>query len=136
MNDNDLVTVPDSVQRACLTEREIPSLIGILQRREGEILLNPRDFIAVRGTGGVSLLHIAVMQGNKKVLEAFLGAGMDVDTQSDYGVTPLMVAATLHNETIGDILLAHGADETRTNCVGLSVAGYYAFGGVQRSDGE
>ncbi|MBM3257110.1 MAG: ankyrin repeat domain-containing protein [Candidatus Liptonbacteria bacterium] len=106
-------------------------LVEILKRKEGDILFSPHSFLSLRGKNGLTLLHLAVAAENEAVVVALLGAGMDIDVKSEYGTTPLMVAAAMHSELMLALLVERGADERATNHFGLSAELYHKLGGLR-----
>src|SRR3989338_7658849 len=89
-------------------DKENGRLADMLEKREGDILLNPGAFLSLRGKGGTTLLHLAAAEGNMRVVTALLDAGMSPDVASDCGVTPLMVAAAVQSEAVINILEDRG----------------------------
>lgn len=66
--------------------------------------------INTQGKGGNTLLHLAVMLENKKLLKMFLAAGILPDLANDNGDTPLHKAVSIGNEEIIKILIKNGCD--------------------------
>lgn len=60
--------------------------------------------------GALSALHIAVNQGNARIIRLLLGKGAQVNAGSPGGVTPLMTAARAGQVEIVQLLLDHKAD--------------------------
>lgn len=54
----------------------------------------------------------------KGTLRALMAAGGDIDARDAYGNTPLMIAATVNNPELLDLLLELGADESLANSSG------------------
>ena len=54
----------------------------------------------------------------KKTLQALMAAGGDIDARDAYGNTPLMIAATVDNADLLDLLLDLGADKNLVNSSG------------------
>ena len=61
--------------------------------------------------GGATALHIACVEGNTDVVIKLLGvAGVDINAQDEYGVTPIYDAASWGYSDIVSILAGAGAD--------------------------
>lgn len=78
-----------------------------------------RDFI------GWTPLHFAAKgRSGAKCTEALIASGAAADVPDDGGTTPLMVAAASDNPEVVKMLLASGADPSRTDRTGRSALGY------------
>ena len=58
---------------------------------------------------GVNELHAAVLTGDAAAVTALLEAGADIESETKYGETTLMVAAKAGDATILDALIKAGA---------------------------
>ncbi len=61
--------------------------------------------------GGVAALHLAVIKGNKAMIELLIDAGAKLDIQNGLGQTPLHLAALLGNAEVTELLLQRGAEK-------------------------
>ena len=59
-----------------------------------------------------------------KLAEILIGAGIDVNCRNERGITALMYAAALGNETLIQLLLKHGADKTLKDGQGRTASAY------------
>ena len=59
-----------------------------------------------------------------KLAEILIGAGIDVNCRDERGITALMYAAALGNETLIQLLLKHGADKTLKDGQGRTAGAY------------
>jgi len=70
-------------------------------------------------TEGDTPLHLAVVKGNKELLEKVLSFGGDINSQNKDGETPLIKAAMVAKDTtILEYLVTHGADKGLTTSLG------------------
>jgi len=74
------------------------------------LLNNGADVNAKDTATGYSLLHWAILMDNKESTELVLTAGVDVNAKSNAGETPLDVAAYGVSASIGEMLVAKGAE--------------------------
>jgi uncharacterized protein len=65
--------------------------------------------------GGLTALTFAVRANSLETVKLLLAAGVDINQQSAYGWTPLLVATQNRFYKLGSYLLDHGADPNRTN---------------------
>ena len=74
--------------------------------------LNPRNHssqIKKTGKAGVTMLHIAAMNGHKKHAEVLIANGADINAQQKYGNwTPLDLANYEKKNKVADLLRKHG----------------------------
>jgi uncharacterized protein len=78
--------------------------------------------IAARNAMLVTPLHSAVSRRKAENVRALLGAGVPVDARQQGGLTALHAAAHNGDQSIVDMLLAHGADRTIVDANGKSAA--------------
>jgi len=95
-------------------------LLKILLKRTGT---DPN----LRSTKGNTVLHLAVCEYNRRVIEILLDHGARVDEINDRIKTPLMKAAKFGNEEVVKLLLAHGADPNRRDEFDLTALHYAVF---------
>ena len=86
--------------------------------------------------GGVSVetrlwnpLHSAAEGGNEGIIETLLSSGLDINSRSKDGTTPLMVAAAKGQEKTLNFLLSKGADPHLKNFMGRNLLHAAAEGG-------
>lgn len=103
------------LQRTILTEKLDMALV----------LLNARADIFMSGRNGSNALHAASQVGELKLIKSFLDRGADVNTPSDYGLTPLHYACFQGKTAVAQMLLGHGAD--RSAITSLSEGGWTAL---------
>ncbi len=60
--------------------------------------------------GSINVLHQAVHENHEIAVKTLLDYGLDVDSRSWKGFTPLMIAVILGNEKMARYLLSSGAD--------------------------
>ena len=65
---------------------------------------------------GMTSLHVAVLQGDIKLVRLILDLGSDVDPTDASGNTPLQLAITTHNRPVVELLLSYGADINTLLC--------------------
>lgn len=65
-------------------------------------------------------LRKAAAEGNVDVIKKLLDEGMDVDSQNEYGMSPLMAAVCRSQKETVDFLIKHGADVNLKNVHGRS----------------
>ena len=64
---------------------------------------------------GETMLHWYAIEGEPYVLQQLIALGFDVNTQSDFGNTPVMDCSVVKRWDNALILLEHGADLTIRN---------------------
>ncbi len=82
---------------------------------------NPLD--DMRDASGRNPLHAAAATGNISTLTLLLRTGMNVNTKSARGETPLLLAITGHHTLSAEMLMGAGADVTLTNNSGSDALG-------------
>jgi ankyrin repeat protein len=70
----------------------------------------PIDSVHSRAKSGDQPLHIAALWGDTDLIEAFLVAGADIDSQGEDGFTPLHYAIEQDKAEAARLLIARGAD--------------------------
>ena len=65
---------------------------------------------SLKDNKGSSLLHRAATGGNTSNINKLLSLGLEIDTRSDDGFTPLMAAALAGKQSAFKMLLRHGAN--------------------------
>lgn len=65
---------------------------------------------SLKDNKGSSLLHRAATGGNTSIINKLLSLGLEIDTRSDNGFTPLMAAALAGKQSAFKMLLRHGAN--------------------------
>ncbi|CAN0457810.1 unnamed protein product, partial [Ectocarpus sp. 8 AP-2014] len=60
---------------------------------------------------GVTLLHVAAQNGNKRIAKLCLRKGADVNKRNNNGQTPLHYAYSYGFESFGEYLISKGADD-------------------------
>lgn len=79
---------------------------------------------------GETALHLAVEQGNSRLVELLLAYGADVNVQERRdGFTPLMYAAIKDDQKMMRFLVSHGADPTAPDIDGYTTYHYLAARG-------
>ncbi len=73
---------------------------------------------------GNTLLHIACMKGDLKIIKFLLEKGAEVNACNLYNNTPLMLACAKGNEEVVKLLLEHKADIKKLSYIGCSHATY------------
>jgi len=74
------------------------------------LLASDPTLIHVENSIGETACHFLVVENEFPSVEWLLGQGAEINTQNDFGNTPLMEAATLGYFEMCRFLLAHGAD--------------------------
>ena len=77
-------------------------------------------------TSGCNSLHCAAMGA---IIETLLSSGLDINSRSNDGTTPLMMAAATGQEKTVDLLLSKGADPHLKNFMGRNLLHAAAEGG-------
>jgi uncharacterized protein len=90
--------------------------LGVVER-----LLNAGADIRRASVHGLTALHLAAA-GSVPVMEHLLQANLPLDATDDRGLTPVMRAARTGKLELVQLLDAHGADLTRADANGLTVA--------------
>ncbi|XP_014209663.1 uncharacterized protein LOC106640224 [Copidosoma floridanum] len=85
-----------------------------------EVLVRNKALVNLKYMDQNSLLHLSVARNYRKVTEALLASGVDVNATNRSNVTPLSVAISMGSVNIVAILLAHGADIYATIKEGLT----------------
>ncbi len=70
-----------------------------------------------------------VLQGNYRTVKSLLDGGVSPDTADTEGVSALMMAASLPDHYLSDLLLNRGADYKRRDSMGLDCLWYASFEG-------
>ena len=78
---------------------------------------------AMRGADGSSVLTVAAKTSDPNLLKVGLTRGVPVNSRDDYGLTPLMWAASQGTERVVGDLLAAGADPSLRASSGHSALG-------------
>lgn len=76
---------------------------------------------------GMTALHVAVIHGSFEVAEKILEWGVDVNTSTATGLTPLILAAATGNKQLVQLLINHGAQADNT----MQVPKDYAYNTTQ-----
>ena len=76
-----------------------------------------------------SLIHFAAEGGNTSIIIKLLSLGLDVDSRTNGGLTPLMTAALNDKQNAFDILIQNGADPSLKRNDGFLVLHCAAQGG-------
>lgn len=109
-----------------------------VQKRLDEILSQMSDVLhplrpmtapeigAWRSPDGDTLLHVAAMRGNIRVMELLLGIGVNVDEQGEMDSTALHYAAMFRHRDAFDLLVRCGANTKILDSFG-NEAGNYEF---------
>lgn len=85
-----------------------------------EILLNTGLRVNDTDEQGNTLLHLALMRRNPRLVEFFIEKGADVNHKGNKRILPLTLAAQYGTEEIIDLLLVNGADVNVQNCEGFT----------------
>ncbi len=94
------------------------------------LLAGGMDLQAKNGIGENALLRTLNLfisskdPAKLKLAEILIGAGIDVNCRNERGITALMYAAALGNETLIQLLLKHGADKTLKDGQGRTASAY------------
>jgi protein-serine/threonine kinase len=86
--------------------------------------------INYKGPDGWSPLHYAVYNGNKHLVELFICNGADLDTQTNYKLSPLMITGQKGFDEVADMLINSGCDINQSDyCdnTALHYAALYGF---------
>ena len=83
----------------------------------------------MKDNDGFSLLHFAAQGGNTSIINKLLSLGLDVDSRSSTGVTPLMTAALDGKKGAFETLLQRGADSSLKDSDGVYDLHFAAEGG-------
>jgi ankyrin repeat protein len=70
---------------------------------------NP-ERINTKDKDGLTLLHVAVVQGHMDVAELLIAKGADVNARDEIGDTPLHKATIYRHKDVAELLIAKGAD--------------------------
>jgi len=84
--------------------------------------------INITDKDGDTLLHFAVREGKKEVVEWLISKGADVNARGIMGFMPLHLAATLNHRDIMDLLIKKGADINAEDNNGKTPLYYAAMG--------
>jgi len=71
--------------------------------------------IAAKNSNGGSILHQAVVNGSKELVELLLANKADVNARNNNGGTPLHRAATAGNKDAAEVLITKGANVNAQN---------------------
>jgi len=74
------------------------------------MLAGDPDLLRVRNGIGESVLHFLVVENCLEAVAWLIGKGAEVDTQNEFGQTPLMEAASLGLIEMCRLLVSHGAN--------------------------
>ena len=94
------------------------------------LLAGGMDLQAKNGIGENALLRTLNLfisskdPAKLKLAEILIRAGIDVNCRNERGITALMYAAALGNETLIQLLLKHGADKTLKDGQGRTASAY------------
>ena len=91
------------------------------QKKADELLQRSPDLLKRRNRLQETALHFLAIEDYPVGIENLCGKGAEVDPRDFTGGTPLLHAATLGNETVVEVLLAHGADASAMDDAGDSV---------------
>ena len=80
-------------------------------------------------SGGLSLLHKAAQGGNPSIINQLISLGLDIDSRSTDGVTPLMIAVYCDKQNSFQTLIQKGANPSLKNNGGFSLLHFAAKGG-------
>ncbi|CAM9381727.1 unnamed protein product, partial [Choristocarpus tenellus] len=69
---------------------------------------------------GITILHVAAQNGNKRIVKLCLRKGADINKRNHNGQTALHYAYGYGFESLGEYLVSKGADDTITNADGLT----------------
>lgn len=69
---------------------------------------------------GASVLHYAVMRGNRAIVALLLERGVDVNSRTRTGTTPLHSAVLYNHYEVAEMLLARGADVNAQSASGAT----------------
>ncbi len=78
----------------------------------------PPDTVATAEDSQPKTLYKAAADGNLELVKSLISGGADVNTQNEWGWTPLYVAAALGNGEMVNLLIAEGADVKAPNSQG------------------
>ena len=81
---------------------------------------NPRIKTMVGGAFSAAPLELAVIQGDVPVVQALVGAGIDVNSFNDAGIPALTSAVMSNRVEVAEALIALGADVNRTDELSLT----------------
>jgi ankyrin repeat protein len=86
------------------SEVEVAKVAGIMK-----LLLASGARVDVRGSAGVTPLHLAALTGQRALVRMLIDSGADVGARSNNGSTPLYQAAKKDAPEVVELLLARGA---------------------------
>ena len=66
--------------------------------------------VNAKGSGGITPLLAAAMEGQNHIAELLISKGADVNARDDKGMVPLHFAAYMDRKKIVELLIANGAD--------------------------
>ena len=88
------------------------------------------DSVQSRASSGDQPLHIAAIWGDTEMIEVFLDAGADINSEGENSFTPLHYAIEQDKIDAAKLLIAHGADLHRKE----SMFGKSAFDFITESE--
>ena len=108
-----------------------PLMIGALCARLDafSVLIGRKSDPTLRDGDGWTLLHYAAKGGNDVIIEKLLSLGLDIDSRSSIGETPLMIAACEGSLDAFSVLIERKSDPTLKNNDGRTLLHYAATGG-------
>ena len=108
-----------------------PLMIGALCARLDafSVLIGRKSDPTLKDNDGWTLLHYAAKGGNDVIIEKLLSLGLDIDSRSSIGETPLMIAACEGSLDAFSVLIERKSDPTLKNNDGRTLLHYAATGG-------
>ena len=121
------VTSIDSITKDGFTLLMIAAVTDKLQAVK--CLLKQGADPSLQDNNGWNLLHFASRGGNPEVIELMLSLVPSIDSVTNEGVTPLMIAAAHDKLQAAKYLLKHGADPSLQSNKGCNVLHFASQGG-------
>ena len=95
------------------------------------VLIKRKSDPTLKNNNGETLLHYAAEGGNDVIIEKLLSLGLDIDSRSSDGATPLMTAACEGRLDAFSVLIEKGSDATFRDNHGWTLLHYAAQDGQQ-----
>lgn len=97
-----------------------------------DLLREKPDLVSARTSVGETALHYLAIENQSEAVRALARHGSNVNDPDDFGMTPLMSAASLHHVDICSLLLELGGDPNQKDENGDSCLHFAAMRGAER----